>query len=48
MMDGYGMDGWDWLWMLPMMIVWIVVLAAVVYLAVKFALRGEHHTTEKP
>ena len=34
MMDGFGMDGRDWLWMLPMMAFWIVVAGAVVYLVV--------------
>ena len=33
------MDGWDWLWMAPMMLLWILVLGVVVYIAVKLANR---------
>ena len=33
-MYGY-LDGWAWLWMTFMMVFWIVVLGAVVYIAVK-------------
>jgi hypothetical protein len=31
------MNGWDWLWMAPMMLLWILVLGVVVYIAVKLA-----------
>ena len=41
----YG-DGWSWLWAIPMMLVWIVVLGAVVYGAVRFAL--QHQDQQKP
>ena len=34
MMDGFGMDGRDWLWMLPMLAFWIIVAGAVVYLII--------------
>jgi heme/copper-type cytochrome/quinol oxidase subunit 2 len=30
-------DGWDWLWMTLMMGLWVVILAAVVYLVVKLS-----------
>lgn len=43
MMHGYG--GWDWFWMVPMMLFWIVILGLIVYGAVRFALRDEHRTT---
>ena len=33
-MDGW-MDGWDWLWMNFMMVYWVVLLAAVDFLAVR-------------
>jgi hypothetical protein len=33
------MDGWDWAWMAPMMLFWIVVLGVVVYVAVRLATR---------
>jgi hypothetical protein len=32
------MDGWDWFWMIPMMVFWIVVLGAVIYAAVRLAI----------
>jgi len=32
-------DGWNWFWMIPMMLVWIVVLAGAVYLAVRLAMQ---------
>jgi hypothetical protein len=31
------MDGWDWLWMSFMMVFWLVVLGAVIYVAVRLA-----------
>ena len=38
MMDWNG--GWDWFWMVPMMLVWIVLTGAVVYAAVRLANHG--------
>jgi hypothetical protein len=32
-------DGWAWFWMVPMMLLWILVLGAVIYAAVKLATR---------
>jgi uncharacterized membrane protein len=45
MMHGYGIDGWDWYWMASMMVFWIVVLAIVIYAAVRLALHDERRTT---
>ncbi len=33
---------WDWFWMVPMMVVWIVLIGAVVYAAVRLANRASH------
>ncbi|MGZ8693456.1 MAG: hypothetical protein ACXWZT_12090 [Gaiellaceae bacterium] len=33
------MNGWDWVWMSFMMILWIAVLGGVVYAAVRLAQR---------
>ena len=33
------MDGWDWVWMSFMMAFWVVLLAAVVFVAVRLAQR---------
>ena len=33
------MDGWDWLWMSLVMTLWVVVVGAVVYAAVRLAQR---------
>ena len=44
MMNGYGMDGWDWFWMAPMMILWIAVLGLVIYAAVRLALHHDRET----
>jgi hypothetical protein len=33
------MDGWDWVWMTGMMVTWVVLIAAAVYVAVKLANR---------
>ena len=38
----YPHDGWDWFWMLPMMLIGIVLLGAVVYTAVRLANRDSH------
>ena len=35
-------NGWDWFWMIPMMLLWIVVLGGVVYAAVRLALQHQH------
>jgi hypothetical protein len=47
MMNGYGMDSWDWWWMVPTMALWIIVLALVIYAAVRLALRDERHTSSR-
>jgi len=38
-------DGWSWFWMIPMMLVWIAVLAGAVCLAVRFAMQ---HSQRSP
>lgn len=38
----YWHDGWDWFWMIPMMLLWILVLGAVVYAAVRLANHDSH------
>ena len=35
----HWMDGWDWVWMSFMMVFWIVLLGAVVYLAARLGNR---------
>jgi hypothetical protein len=35
----YWMDGTDWFWMSFMMAFWVILLAAVVYIAVRLAQR---------
>jgi len=35
----HWMNGWGWWWMSLMMVFWVVVLGAVVYVAVQLALR---------
>jgi hypothetical protein len=37
----YWHDGWAWFWMIPML-VWVLVLGAVVYGAVRLANRDSH------
>lgn len=47
MMHGYGFDGWDWFWMAPMTLLWIVALGIVIYGAVRIAVhheRGGHRS----
>ncbi len=46
-MNGYmhGNGGWDWAWMIPMMVLWIAVLGGVVYGAVRF---GIQHSRKPP
>ena len=36
------MNGWDWVWMSFLMVFWIVLLGAVVYLAVHLGNRPPH------
>ena len=33
--------GWDWFWLVPMLLLWIVVLGGVVYAAVRLALQHQ-------
>jgi hypothetical protein len=40
--DVHMMDGWDWVWMPFMMVFWLVVLGAVIYVAVRLANRPPH------
>lgn len=35
----HTMDGWDWFWMPFMIVFWLVVLGAVIYVAVRLANR---------
>jgi len=39
-MDWHG--NWAWLWMVPMMFTWIILLGVVVYAAVRLANRDSH------
>ena len=39
--DGH-MDAADWLWMTPMMLLWVVLIGAVVYIAIRLATRPPH------
>jgi hypothetical protein len=32
-------NSWDWFWMAPMMLLWIIILGAVVYAAVRLAVK---------
>lgn len=36
-MHGYELNGWDWLWMTTTMGIWIVLIGAVVFAAVRLA-----------
>jgi hypothetical protein len=38
-------DGTDWLWMVPMMLLWIIVVGGVAYAAVRLAIQ---HSRPKP
>ena len=40
-----GWNGWDWFWMVPMMLLWVAVLGGVVYIAVRLALQ---HSQKPP
>jgi len=44
-MYGHTMDGWDWVWGSFMMGFWIVLLAVVVYIAVRLAQRDRGDRT---
>ena len=35
-------NGWAWFWMVPMMLLWVLVLGAIVYAAVRVANRDSH------
>jgi hypothetical protein len=37
------MSGWAWLWMIPMMLIWIAVLGGVIYAAIRLATRHDQH-----
>jgi hypothetical protein len=37
-------NGWDWFWMVPLMLLWLVVLGGIVYAAVRLALQHERDT----
>jgi heme/copper-type cytochrome/quinol oxidase subunit 2 len=39
----HWMDGWNWLWMSSVMVFWLVVLGAVIYVAVRLANRPPTH-----
>ena len=41
----HHMDGYDWLWMIPMMLVWIALLGGAIYIAVRLA---NEHSRAKP
>ena len=41
----HGYDGWDWFWMVPMMLLWIAVLGGVIYASVRLAFR---HGRQQP
>ncbi len=45
MYDG-DWSGWDFFWMIPMMLLWIIVLGGVVYAAIRLAIQHEHR--QKP
>jgi hypothetical protein len=38
MMRGYSMDGWDWAWMVALMLFWITLLAGAIYAAVRLGM----------
>ncbi|MGZ4314648.1 MAG: hypothetical protein ACXVRS_02320 [Gaiellaceae bacterium] len=41
-MPYHHMDGYDWFWMIPMMLLWVLVLGIAVYGAVRLAVNDEH------
>ena len=53
MMRGYSMDGWDWAWMVPLMLVWFALLVGAIYAAVHHTVsraraQGERRSTASP
>jgi hypothetical protein len=38
-------DGWNWVWTVPLMLLWVAVFGVVVYAAVRLALR---HSQQQP
>jgi hypothetical protein len=40
MMDWNG--GWEWFWMIPMMLVWVILIGIVIYAAARVANRNSH------
>ena len=45
-MYGNWNSAWDWLWVTLMMLVWLIVIAGVVYAAVRLA--NQHERQPKP
>lgn len=45
-MYGNWGSAWDWLWMTFMVVLWLVVIGAIVYAAVRLAVQHEHQ--QKP
>lgn len=43
-MPYHHFDGAGWFWMLPMMLIWVVVLGAVIYIAVRLANDRSHRS----
>jgi hypothetical protein len=41
-------NGWDWFWVVPMMLLWLVVLGGVVYAAVRLALQHSQKPPVQP
>jgi hypothetical protein len=41
-------NGWNWFWMVPVMLLWIAVLAAVAYAAVRLALQHSQNGPSPP
>jgi len=41
-------NGWDWLWMVPLMLLWIAVLGGVVYAAVRLAIQHSRRPPAPP
>jgi putative membrane protein len=42
-MYGDHMDGWDWVWMSVMPVIWIALIGVVVYVAVRLANGSRKH-----
>lgn len=43
-----GWNGWDWFWMVPVMLLWIAVLGGGVYAAVRLANQHSHKPPAPP